>query len=64
MDDRRAIREADKNGLNVLSTFALLELAAIDGLINFADSIEALSKTSFHFPTDSIVEDYLRKNRR
>lgn len=36
MDDRRAVREAGKNGLNILTTFALLELAALEGLIDFA----------------------------
>ncbi len=62
MDDRRAIREADKNGLNILTTFALLELAAIKGLIDFAEAIDALSTTSFHFPPDNIVQEYLRRN--
>ncbi|MGD9563175.1 MAG: hypothetical protein AB7F88_13310 [Pyrinomonadaceae bacterium] len=62
MDDRRAIREAGKNGLNILTTFALLELAAIKGLIDFGEAIDALSKTSFHFPPDNIVQDYLNRN--
>ena len=63
MDDRRAIREADKNGLKILTTFALLELAAIEGLIDFGESIRELSKTNFHFPPDHIVEDYLLRNQ-
>lgn len=63
MDDRRAIREADKNGLNILTTFALLELAAIKGLLDFAQAIDALSKTTFHFPPENIVQDYLQRNK-
>lgn len=62
MDDRRAIREAGKNGLNVLTTFALLELASRKGLIKFAEAIDALAKTSFHLPPQHIVDDYLRRN--
>lgn len=63
MDDRKAIREADRNGLNVLTTFALLELASIKGLIDFREAIGELSKTNFHFPPDHILNDYLRRNR-
>lgn len=64
MDDRRAIREATVKGLNVLTTFALLELASIKGLIDFATAIDALAKTSFHMPSDTIIQDYLRRNTR
>lgn len=62
LDDRQAVREAEKNGLNILTTFALLELAAIEGLIDFVESIQALSKTSFHLPSDDVVNEYLRRN--
>ena len=34
-DDRKAIREAVNNGLSVLTTFALLELASRKGLVDF-----------------------------
>lgn len=63
LDDRKAVREAVKNGLNVLSTFALLELASRKGLVDFELAIDELSKTSFHFPPDDIVEEFLRRNR-
>lgn len=64
MDDRRAIREATANGLNVLTTFALLELASLKGLIDFTAVIDALAKTSFHMPSDAIVQEYLKRNSR
>lgn len=62
LDDRKAVREALKEGLNVLSTFALLELASRNGLIEFRSVIDDLSKTSFHFPPQEIVEEFLRRN--
>jgi predicted nucleic acid-binding protein len=62
MDDRRAIREATIKGLNVLTTFALLELASIEGLIDFASAIDALAKTNFHMPSETIIQDYLKRN--
>ena len=62
MDDRKAVREAVKNGLNVLTTFALLELASRKGLLDFRSVIDELSKTSFHFPPDDIVDEFLRRN--
>lgn len=62
MDDRRAIREATRNGLNVLTTFALLELASIKGLLDFEEAIDALSKTNFHFPPDNIIQEFLSRN--
>ena len=63
MDDRKAVREAVKNGLNVLTTFALLELASKKDLIDFAGVVGELSKTSFHFPPTEIVDEFLRRNR-
>lgn len=62
-DDRKAIREAVNNGLNVLTTFALLELASKKGLVDFGSVIDELSKTSFHFPPDEIVKEFLRRNK-
>lgn len=63
IDDRKAVREAVKNGLNVLTTFALLELASRKGLLDFGSVIAELSKTSFHFPPDDIVDEFLRRNK-
>jgi len=63
MDDRRAIREASKNGVTTLTTFALLELASLNQLIDFEEAIDDLAKTNFHFPPDQIVKEYLRRVR-
>ncbi|HQU93612.1 MAG TPA: hypothetical protein PLK77_15015 [Pyrinomonadaceae bacterium] len=59
----KAIREAVNNGLSVLTTFALLELASKKGLVDFGSVFDELSKTSFHFPPDEIVEEFLRRNK-
>ena len=50
MDDRKAIREARKNNLTVITTLALLELAAIKNLIDFAEILSQLEQTTFRFP--------------
>lgn len=62
MDDRKAIREARKNGLTALTTFAVLELASIKGLIDLKEVLEKLSQTSFRMPPEEIIEEYLRRD--
>jgi predicted nucleic acid-binding protein len=63
IDDRRGIREATSRGLNSLTTFALLEQASKTGLIDFAESITALTATSFRMPPQPIVSAFLERNR-
>lgn len=63
MDDRKAIREARKNGLTVLTTFAVLELAALKNLIDLEVVLKELSTTSFRMPPEEIVEEYLKRNK-
>jgi len=63
LDDRKAIREADRNGLSILTTFGLLELASRKSLIDFEQAVKSLSTTNFHLPPDKIVQEYLRRNR-
>ncbi len=63
MDDRKAIREARKNNLTVLTTLAILELAAIKGLIDFPEVLHELAQTNFRLPPDEIVEEFLRRDQ-
>lgn len=63
MDDRKAIREARKNGLTVLTTFAVLELAALKNLIDLEGVLKELSTTSFRMPPEEIVEEYLKRDK-
>ncbi len=62
IDDRRGTREATARGLNSLTTFALPDQAASQGLIDFAESIAALGSTTFRMPPDDVVNEYLRRN--
>lgn len=62
IDDRRGAREATALGLNSLTTFALLEQASIQGLIDFEESIAALASTTFRMPPDDVVNEFLRRN--
>lgn len=63
IEDRRGIREADRRGLTTFTILAVLELASINKLIDFADTVHDLSATNFFMPPKSILEDYLRRNR-
>lgn len=61
MDDRKAIREARNSGLVVLTTLAILELAAIKNLIDFPGVLHDLAQTSFRLPADEIIDEALAR---
>lgn len=63
MDDRKAIREARKNSITVLTTLAVLELAAIRGLLDLPEALDKLARTSFRLPPDEIVEEFLNRDK-
>lgn len=63
MDDRKAIREARKNNLTVLTTFAILELAAIKKLIDLPQILDELAQTNFRLPPDDIIEEFLSRDK-
>ena len=62
MDDRKAIREARKNNLTVITTLALLELAAIKNLIDFAEILSQLEQTTFRLPDAEIIAEFLKRD--
>ena len=62
MDDRAAIREGRSSDLTILTTFTVLELAAIANLIDFEEILENLAKTTFRMPPDDVVNEYLLRN--
>ena len=62
MDDRAAIREGRMSDLTVLTTFAVIELAAIENLIDFEEMLNKLVETTFRMPPDYVVNEYLRRN--
>ncbi len=60
MDDRKAIREARKNNLLVVTTLGILELAA-KGLIDFSQTLTQLAETNFRLPSDEIIKEFLKR---
>lgn len=58
MDDRRAILEARRFGLPVVTTLTILVLAAKRGLINFDRAVEDLRETTFRMPNDGILAEF------
>lgn len=62
IDDRAAIREGRLSDLTVLTTFAVLELGAIENLIDFEEMLDRLAQTTFRMPPDDVVREYLRRN--
>lgn len=62
MDDRKAIREARKNNLLVLTTLGILELAAAKNLIDFSQTLAELARTNFRLPPDEIIEEFLKRD--
>lgn len=64
MDDRKAIREARKNNLLVLTTLGILELAAAKNLIDFPQTLTELSKTNFRLPPEEIISEFLKREAK
>jgi predicted nucleic acid-binding protein len=64
MDDRKAIREARKSGLTVLTTMALLELAAIKELIDLPSVLDELAETSFRLPPADLIQELLNRDNK
>lgn len=62
MDDRKAIREARKNNLLVVTMFGILELAAIKNLIDLPQILSELARTNFRLPDAEIIADFLKRD--
>lgn len=63
MDDHKAIRQARKNNLIVITTLGILELASIKGLIDLSEVLDELARTSFRLPPDEIIEEFLNRDK-
>lgn len=62
MDERKGVTVARSKGVLVTGTLGLLEMAAQRGLIDFADAIERLRRTSFRSP-EALLDLMLRRNQ-
>lgn len=54
IDERAGFRAAEKIGLRVTGTLGVLDIAAERGLIDFAEAIRELERTSFRRPINLI----------
>jgi predicted nucleic acid-binding protein len=63
MDERRGVRAAERQGLRVTGTLGVLDLAAECGLIDFAQAISALGRTTFRRP-EGLLNALTAKHRR
>ena len=61
LDDKKARKAALARGLPVTGTLTLLEIAGERGLINLAEAIDRLRKTTFRAPAQAI-EEILRRD--
>jgi predicted nucleic acid-binding protein len=62
LDDRDGTKEARKQNIPTLSTFGILEEAARKNLLDFADAVDRLSRTSFYMPPDEIIQAALKRD--
>lgn len=61
MDDRKGVIAARGKGLRVTGTLGVLDLAAHRGLLNFAQAVNRLRRTTFRIPEarlDSLLKRY------
>jgi len=64
MDDKKAVLEATDQGLKIITTFLVLEIAAAKGLLDLESAIASLAATNFRFPPDDLVKEMLNRNKR
>jgi predicted nucleic acid-binding protein len=55
IDERKGVNIARRKGLRVTGTLGLLEMAAQERLIDFADAVERLRRTTFRSPEELLA---------
>lgn len=63
-DDKKAVREARRNNLIVVTTLGILERAAENDLLDLPKAIAELSATNFRMPPEEIIEEILKNADR
>ncbi len=63
IDERDGTAVATRLGLRVATTLGVLELAAIDGLLDLPTAISALRRTTFHVK-ESLLDEMLRRDEQ
>lgn len=64
LDDKDATTEAARLKLDVIPTFAILESAAEQGLIDLPLTIDEMRKTSFRLPPEDEIQAMLERDRK
>ena len=62
MDDRKGVSAAQRKGLRVTGTLGVLDLAAQQGLADFAPAVERLRQTNFRVP-QALLDALLEKHK-
>ena len=63
MDERKGVKVARGKGLRVTGTLGLLEMAAVRGLVDFAEAVERLRQTTFRSP-EALLDLMLERNSK
>ncbi|MGA2183427.1 MAG: DUF3368 domain-containing protein [Bryobacteraceae bacterium] len=61
MDDRKGVIAARGKGLRVTGTLGVLDLAARRGLVDFAQAVNRLRRTSFRIP-EALLDSLVKKH--
>jgi len=61
LDEARARRVAQKEGIRVMGTIGVLELAAQNGYFDLPVALSRLRDTTFRFP-EGLIESILKRN--
>ena len=61
MDERKGVAAARGKGLHVTGTLGVLDLAAERGLVNFAQAVSRLRRTSFRVP-EALLDSLIKKH--
>jgi predicted nucleic acid-binding protein len=67
IDERRGVSVARSQGLRVTGMLGLLDMAAQEGLVDFAEAAERLRNTTFRYPEHlltAMLEKHRSKGRR
>ena len=63
LDDRAALPEAKRLGLQTVSLFTLLERAAMRDLLDLSQTVAKLRTTSFRLPPEELIQAMLERDR-
>lgn len=63
-DDKKAINEAKRRNVPVITTLNILESAAAADLLDLPDAVDRLAQTNFYLPSAEVIESLLERDRQ